>query len=40
MDVRWDLKDDLGRRCTNNSYDSVFHITLPNSGRTQILRGP
>ena len=38
--VHWDLKDDHGRRCTNDSYDSVFHITLPDSGRAQTLRGP
>jgi hypothetical protein len=38
--VRWDLTDDRGHRCTNDSYDSVFHITLPASGRSQTLRGP
>lgn len=36
----WDLNDDHGRRCTNNSYGSRFHITLPESGRSQSLRGP
>lgn len=40
FEVRWDLRDDQGRRCTNDSYDSVFHITLPASGRSQNLRGP
>lgn len=40
FEVRWDLKDDLGRRCTNNAYDSVFQITLPLSGRSQRMRGP
>ena len=40
FEVRWDLKDDKGRRCTNDSYDSVFHVTLPDSGRSQTLRGP
>lgn len=36
----WDLNDDHGRRCTNHSYGSRFHITLPESGRSQSLRGP
>ena len=40
FEVHWDLTDDRGRRCTNDSYDSVFHITLPDSGRSQTLRGP
>jgi hypothetical protein len=38
--VHWDLTDDRGRRGTNESYDSVFKITLPDSGRSQTLRGP
>ena len=40
FEVHWDLTDDRGRRCTNDSYDSVFDITLPDSGRSQTLRGP
>jgi hypothetical protein len=36
----WDLVDDHGRRCTDPSFNSVFHITLPDSGRSQVLRGP
>ena len=40
FEVHWDLRDDQGRRCTNDSYDSIFHITLPDSGRSQTLRGP
>ena len=40
FEVHWDLTDDRGRRCTNDSYDSVFDITLPGSGRSQTLRGP
>jgi hypothetical protein len=40
FEVHWDLTDDHGRRCTNDSYDSVFHITLPDSGRSQTLNGP
>jgi hypothetical protein len=40
LKAHWDLIDDHGRRCTNDSYDSVFHITLPDSGRSQTLKGP
>ncbi len=40
LTAHWDLLDDHGRRCTNDSYDSVFWITLPDSGRSQTLRGP
>jgi hypothetical protein len=38
--VHWDLTDDHGKGCTNESYDSVFHLTLPASGRSQTLKGP
>jgi hypothetical protein len=38
--VHWDLTDDHGKTCTNESYDSVFHLTLPGSGRSQMLKGP
>ena len=31
--VPWDLFDDHGNRCTNAVIDSVFHVTLPDSGR-------
>ena len=40
LTAHWDLLDDHGRPCTKDSYDSVFHIAMPNSGRSQILRGP
>jgi len=40
FEVHWDLMDDRGRRCTNDSYDSVFHIALPDSGRSQRFKGP
>ncbi len=40
MKVSWDLKDDEGRRCTNQSFGTVFHITLPASGRSQTQKGP
>lgn len=36
----WDLIDDHGTRCTNESIDSVFQVTLPGSGRSQTLKGP
>jgi hypothetical protein len=38
--VHWDLVDDHGQRFTNSSFDSVFHVTLPDSGRSQTLKGP
>jgi hypothetical protein len=38
--VHWDLIDDHGQRFTNDFFNSVFHITLPDSGRTQTLKGP
>ena len=40
LKTHWDLIDDQGRRCTDESFDSVFHLTLPASGRTQTLHGP
>ena len=36
----WDLVDDNGHRLSGETFDSVVHITLPDSGRTQTLRGP
>jgi hypothetical protein len=38
--VHWDLTDDHGRSCTNESYDSVVRLALPGSGRSQTLKGP
>jgi hypothetical protein len=38
--VHWDLIDGHGRRFTNDFFNSVFHITLPDSGRSQTLKGP
>jgi hypothetical protein len=38
--VHWDLQDNAGNVCTNEAFDTVFHITLPDSGRSQTLRGP
>jgi hypothetical protein len=36
----WDLTDEHGRVCTNDSFDTVVHVTLPGSGRSQTLKGP
>jgi len=38
--VYWNLINENGQRYTNDSMDSVFHITLPGSGRSQVLKGP
>ena len=38
--VHWDLVDERGKACTNDSFDTVVHVTLPESGRSQTLRGP
>ena len=38
--VHWDLTDDHGRKCTNDAFGSLFHITLPDSGQSQTLKGP
>jgi len=33
----WDLIDEQGHKYTNDSFDSFFTITLPDSGRSQTL---
>ena len=38
--VHWDLICEKGQRYTNDSVDSVFHVSLPGSGRSQTLKGP
>ena len=38
--VHWDLTDGHGRKCTNDAFGSLFHITLPDSGQSQTLKGP
>jgi hypothetical protein len=38
--VVWDLVDDHGHRLGGETFNSIVHITLPDSGRTQNLRGP
>jgi len=36
----WDLVDDRGERFAGAFFNSVFHLSLPDSGRAQTLRGP
>ncbi|MGH7980501.1 MAG: hypothetical protein ACREE6_14085, partial [Limisphaerales bacterium] len=36
----WNLIGDDGRRFTNDYFNSLYHITLTDSGRSQTLRGP
>ena len=36
----WNLVDDHGHRLQGETFNSIVHITLPDSGRTQTLRGP
>lgn len=38
--IFWNLMDDRGVRMTNESFGTVFHVTLTDSGRTQTMRGP
>jgi hypothetical protein len=37
--VNWNLIDAHGKRFTNDSFESTFHITLPDSGRSQTMKG-
>lgn len=38
--IFWNLMDDRGGRMTNESFGTVFKVTLTDSGRTQTMRGP
>jgi hypothetical protein len=40
VSIRWNLLDDQGRRFGGESFDSTWTMTLPDSGRTQTLKGP
>ena len=40
FNVVWNLVDDHGHRLTGETFNSIVHIILPDSGRTQTLRGP
>ena len=36
----WNLVDDHGQRLHGETFNSIVHLTFPDSGRTQTLRGP
>lgn len=38
IDVKWDLRDENGHKCTNESIVSFFTVKLPDSGRSQTLK--
>ena len=38
--VIWNLVDDHGHRLTGETFNSIVHVTLPGSGRSQTLKGP
>ena len=40
FNVVWNLIDDQGHRLNGETFNSIVHITLPDSGRTQTFRGP
>jgi hypothetical protein len=40
IQVHWDLVDDRGRAYPSQSFESVFSVTLPDSGRSQTMKGP
>jgi len=40
FNVVWNLVDDHGHRLNGETFNSIVHLTLPDSGRTQTLRGP
>ena len=40
FNVVWNLVDDHGQRLHGETFNSIVHITLPDSGRTQTMRGP
>jgi hypothetical protein len=40
INVFWDLMDEHGRKLGEESFNTVVHLRLPESGRMQTLRGP
>ena len=36
----WNLVNDHGHRLNGETFNSIVHITLPDSGRSQTLKGP
>jgi hypothetical protein len=39
INVEWDLKDENGKAYTNDSFESVFNVMLPDSGKSQTQKG-
>jgi hypothetical protein len=40
FNVVWNLVDDHGHRLNGETFNSIVHISFPDSGRTQTLKGP
>ena len=40
FNVVWNLVDDHGHRLNGETFNTIVHITLPDSGQSQTLRGP
>lgn len=40
FNVVWNLVDEHGHRLHGETFNTIVHITLPDSGRSQTLRGP
>ena len=40
INVDWDLRDDQGIKYAGDSINAVFNVTLPDSGRSQTVKGP
>jgi hypothetical protein len=40
IEIFWDLVGEDGKRLGEHSFSTVFRVTLPDSGRTQTLKGP
>ncbi|MFZ0827978.1 MAG: hypothetical protein WAO02_11200 [Verrucomicrobiia bacterium] len=40
FNVVWNLVDDHGHRLNGETFNSIVRITLPDSGRSQTLKGP
>jgi len=40
FNLLWNLVDDHGQKLHGETFNSIVHLTLPDSGRTQTLKGP
>jgi hypothetical protein len=40
FNLNWNLVDDQGHRLTGETFNTIVHITLPDSGRSQTVKGP